>query len=406
MKTWMPFEWIAALRFLAEGRTQALFIVLGAAIGVAVIVFMAALLSGMQNNTIRRSLTSQPHIVVQAADDVSRPLRDGEAVAAVVQMRSQRVSSIDQWRKVIDEIRATPGVNVVSGVATGGAFALRGETNRPVSLNGIDPEEYALIVPVRDKIVAGAYRLNAGDALIGIELAQRLGLGVGDKLRLATAAGAGATLQVTGLFDLGSRGANERNVYVPLRTAQDLLGLPGGVSAIDVTVGDVWQAEAVAQRIAARVGLRADSWIATNEQFFTALNAQTIANVALRFAVGFSVALGIASVLVVSVVQRSREIGILRAMGASRGQVMRVFLIQGAVVAFGGSLFGLGLAFVALRAWQTLLRNADGTPLFVAPMEPALVAWAVVIATVTGLAAAVAPARRAARLDPVLAIRG
>ena len=402
----MPFEWIAALRFLAEGRMQALFIMMGAAIGVAVIVFMAALLAGMQNNTIRRSLLSQPHIVVQAADDVSRPLHPGEAVAAVVQKRSQRVASIDQWLKVIEEVRATPGVNVASGVASGGAFALRGEANRSVSLNGIDPDEYARIVPLRDKVVAGAYRLNAGDALVGIELAQRLGLGVGDRLRLATPAGTSATLQVTGLFDLGSRGANERNVYVPLRTAQDLLGLPGGVSAIDVTVRDIWQAEAVAQGIAARVGLRADSWIATNEQFFAALNAQTVANIALRFAVGFSVALGIASVLVVSVVQRSREIGILRAMGASRAQVMRVFLIQGAVVAFAGSLFGMGLAFVALRAWQALLRNPDGTPLFAAPMEPALVAWAVLIATVTGLAAALAPARRAARLDPVIAIRG
>src|SRR6185503_20860401 len=119
-----------------------------------------------------------------------------------------------------------------------------------------------------------------------------------------------------------------RNAYVLLRTAQDLLNLPGGASAIDVTVDDVWAAEDVAQRITARVGLQADSWIRTNQQFFIALNAQTISNIVLRISVGVSVALGIASVLVVSVVQKSREIGILRAMGASRRQVMDVFLIQ------------------------------------------------------------------------------
>jgi lipoprotein-releasing system permease protein len=153
------------------------------------------------------------------------------------------------------------------------------------------------------------------------------------------------------------------------------------------------------------VGLRADSWIVTNSQLFVALNAQTISNVTLRIAVGVAVALGIASVLVVSVVQRSREIGILRAMGASRRQVMDVFLIQGGVVGLVGSVFGSGIAAAALWLWGRLLRNPDGTPLFLLEFDPALVAWAAAIATLTGLAAAVTPARRAARLDPAVAIR-
>jgi lipoprotein-releasing system permease protein len=122
--------------------------------------------------------------------------------------------------------------------------------------------------------------------------------------------------------------------------------------------------------------------------------------------VAVSVALGIASVLVVSVVQRSREIGILRAMGASRRQVMSVFLIQGGLVGLVGSLAGSAMAAVLLALWQAMFRNPDGTPLFLVEFDPALVAWAAAIATLTGLAAAVAPARRAARLDPVVAIRG
>ncbi len=240
---------------------------------------------------------------------------------------------------------------------------------------------------------------------MGVEFARDMGLTLGDKLRLATPQGASLTLNITGIFDLGSRGANERSVFVLLRTAQDLLNLPGGASALDVTVDDIWSAEEVAQVIAARVGMQADSWIKTNNQFFVALNAQTISNIALRVAVGFSVALGIASVLVVSVVQRSREIGILRAMGASRGQVMHVFLIQGGLVGLVGSFFGSGLAAAALALWEATLKNPDGTPLFALPFDPALVAWAALIATATGLVAAVTPARRAAKLDPVVAIR-
>jgi lipoprotein-releasing system permease protein len=401
----LPFEWIAAMRFLGEGRMQTLFIMIGASIGVGVIVFLSAVLTGMQNNIIRRSLLAQPHIVVGPPDEVSRPLRGSVDGTTVVQKRTQRLLAIDQWLKVQRDLRGMSGVAVVTATVTGPAFALRGDANKAVSVNGIEPEEFTRIVPLHEKVVVGTWRLASTDALIGTELAANLGLSVGDKLRLATPTGAALTLDVTGIFDLGSRGVNERNVYVLLRTAQDLLNLPGGATALDVTVEDLWGAEDSAQRIAARTGLKADSWIVTNNQLFVALNAQTISNVALRVAVGFSVALGIASVLVVSVVQRSREIGILRAMGATRGQVMRIFLIQGGVVGLVGSILGSAIAASALQLWQMLLKNPDGTPLFLLSFDPQLVGWAALIATVTGLAAAATPARRAAMLDPVVAIR-
>ncbi|HET7402628.1 MAG TPA: ABC transporter permease [Usitatibacter sp.] len=407
MKSWMPFEWIAALRFLAEGRMQTAFIVVGASIGVAVIVFMSAILQGMQANIIRRSLLSQPHIVVEPAEEVARPLRgkDPGGETALVQKRTQRLLSIDQWQRLRDEIRAVPGVNVVTPTVVGPAFAVRGEANRSVSVTGIEPEEFVRIVPLPEKVVAGTWRLAGTDVLIGTELARDLGVVVGDKLRFATARGTDLTLTVTGLFDLGSRGVNERNVYVALRTAQDLLDLPGGCSDLDVTVLDIWQAEEIARKIASRVGLDAQSWIRTNQQLFVALNAQTISNSVLRLSVGISVALGIASVLVVSVVQKSREIGILRAMGATRRQVMSVFLIQGGIVGLVGSFAGSAMAALFLHAWTAMFRNPDGTPLFMLQFDPVLVAWAAGVATLTGLAAAVTPARRAANLDPAEAIR-
>ena len=408
MKSGLPFEWIAAVRFLREGRMQTAFIVVGASIGVAVIVFLSAVLTGMQQNIIRRSLMAQPHIVIQPAEEVARPLRRGDpgGETAIVQKRAQRLLPIDQWQKVLDEVRSVSGVKVATPVVSGPAFVIRGDANKSVAITGIEPGEFGRIVPLPEKVTAGTWRLASTDVLIGIELAKDLGVGVGDKLRFATPRGASTTLAITGLFDLGSRGANERNAYVLLRTAQDLLDLPGGASSIDVTVDDIWQAEVVARAIQARVGLEAESWIRTNEQFFLALNAQTVSNVVLRIFVGISVALGIASVLAVSVVQRSREIGILRAMGASRWQVMNVFLIQGGMVGLAGSIAGSALAATFLYLWTATMKNPDGTPLFVLRFDPVLVLWAAAIATLTGLAAAVTPARRAAMLDPVVAIRG
>lgn len=411
-KTWLPFEWILALRFLREGRLQTLFIVAGVALGVAVIVFMSALMTGLQMNFIRRALSAQGHIQLLPPREVTRPLRlgadarPGEVEAAIVQPPLQRLKSIDQWQAVAAQISAMPEVLVVSPLAGGSALVVRGIASRAVTVTGVDPALYYRIVDLPHKITRGKASLTGSDILVGTELAIDLGVGVGDKLRLTTVSGADATLTIAGIVDLGNKAANQRSSFVALRTAQSLLALPGGVTSLDVTVHDVYSAERVAQRITAATGVQADSWIKTNAELFTAIAAQSTSNNAIRFFVGLSVAFGIASVLAVVVVQKSREIGILRAMGVSQGQVMRLFLLQGGLLALAGSVVGSAFGAGVLTLWQRSARNADGTPLFALVLEPSLFVEALALATATGLLAALAPARRAARLDPVVAIRG
>ena len=403
-RTWLPFEWIVALRFLREGRLPTLFIITGVAIGVAVIVFMSALLSSLQANFIRRVLKAQAHLQLLAPPQLTRQLRGGPDAGppglegAIVQPPLQRLKSIDQWRAVAAQIQALSGVRVVAPVAAGSGLAVRGNASRGISLTGIDPTLCLRIVDLPDKIVRGSSRLAGSDILIGTELASDLGVDVGDKLRISTAASttagtaaasgsaAGATLTITGVFDLGNKGANARSTFVALHTAQSLLGLPGGVTSLEVTVSDVYASERVAQLITAVTGVQADSWIKTSAQFFAAVSAQTTANTAIRFFVGLSVAFGIASVLVVAVVQKSREIGILRAMGISRGQILRLFLLQGGLLGGAGSLVGCAIGALAVLLWQRLACNADGTPLFALALEPALFALTLGLATLTGLA--------------------
>jgi lipoprotein-releasing system permease protein len=295
---------------------------------------------------------------------------------------------------------------VVTPVVSGPALVLRGNATRAVTVSGIEPDTYFQIVDFSDKMVRGTTRLSGSDVLIGTELSSDMGVDVGDKLHITAANGASSVLTIAGVFDLGNKGANQRSTFTSLRVAQSLLDMPGGVSSLEVTVHDIYAAETMAQRIAADTGVQADSWIKNSAQFFAAISAQTTANTAIRFFVGLSVAFGIASVLVVSVVQKSREIGILRAMGISRGQILRLFLLQGGLLAFGGALVGCAIGAAALSLWQQLARNADGTPLFPLEFDANLFALALLLATLTGLLAAFAPARRAARLDPVVAIRG
>ena len=407
MKRLAFFELIVAFRFMREGLTQTLLIVLGVGLGSGVIIFLSAILAGLQGNVVNRTLNFQAPIVILPPDQVARPLRAaGDAeIAAQVQPRSQQLRSIDQWQKVRELVARTPGVTALTPIVSGPGFALRGDANKAVSITGIEPESYFDVIALPEKIIAGSVNLGPLDIIVGKELAADLGVEVDDRLRLRTATGTDATLTISGIFDFGNKSVNERNVYISLRSAQSLLDLTGGVSAIEVRVADPFAAERIAQTLRARTDLQVDSWIRTNEQFFTAMAAQIMTNTLIRIFVGLTVALGIASVLVVSVIQKSKEIGILRAMGTSREQVQRVFLIQGGAMGLAGSALGSLLAYAFLLLWRSVARNPDGTLMFIIQMQPSLFAAAAASSTLVGILAAIAPARRAARLNPVTAIR-
>ena len=135
MNRFTPFEWIAAMRFMREGLVQTLLIVVGVALGVAVIVFMSATLSGLQTNIIRRTLNYMAPIVVISPEQVARPLREnGKGSAVLVQPRSQQLRSIDQWQKVRTQIERLPNVIAVTPVVSGPGFALRGDANKAVNV--------------------------------------------------------------------------------------------------------------------------------------------------------------------------------------------------------------------------------------------------------------------------------
>ena len=164
MNALLPFEWIAAVRFLREGRMQTWFIVAGVAIGVGVIVFMSAMLAGLERNFLRRVLTSQAQIQLLPPEQVARPLRGGTGLVAdpVVQRPAQRLASIDQWRRIVATLRDMPDVEVASPTAAGSALAIRGAASRSATLTGVDPQTYFRIVRVPDYLVAGAARLARG----------------------------------------------------------------------------------------------------------------------------------------------------------------------------------------------------------------------------------------------------
>ena len=411
MWIWPGFELRVALRFLREGRMQTVLIIVGVAAGVAVIAYISALISGLQSNTLAKTLGAQAHITLRAPDDLvipAAPALPGTAALTETQPRAQRLRSVANWQALVPLLERLPEVAGVSPMVSGSGLALRGEASQAIALMGVDLDRYDRVVGLRSKVVSGTARLSPGEAIVGRELASDLGVRVGDRLTVQTS-GAGGTVsdsvRVTALVDLGVKDLNRRTVIVPLRAAQSLLALPGGASQLDLTLKDVWVAQTLARELQTQFPYKIESWQESNAQLVSALNAQSISTSIIRGVVLAVVVLGIASVLVVSVVQKGREIGILRAMGATRGQVLRVFLVQGAVVGALGSVLGLLLAVALIWVFTHFVRGSDGLPLFSITLPPAMALQIALLASVCGVLAAVAPARRAAALDPAQAIR-
>ena len=407
MAGWLGFEWRVALRFLREGRMQSVLIIVGVAAGVAVIAYVTALIDGLQANTVRKTLGTQAHVALRAPDDVvtpSWPRDDATHTLSESQARAQRLRPVANWQALVPLLERRAEVRTVSPMVSGSGLALRGEASQSIALMGVELARYDRMVDLRRKLVDGAARLEPGDAIVGTELARDLGLRVGDRFSVNTGR-VTDSMRVTGLMDLGIKDLNRRTVIVPLRSAQSLLELPGGATVLELQVADVWQAERLAAGLRQALPYKVESWQETNAQLVSALRAQSISTAVIRGVVAAVVVLGIASVLVVSVVQKQREIGILRAMGATRGQILRVFLLQGAVVGALGSVLGVLLAMLLVWLFTTLAVGPDGQPMFVIHLPPGTAAYTALLATVCGVLAALAPARRAARMDPAQAIR-
>lgn len=393
---------------LRQHATQSLLMGAGVGVGVGVTVFISALMSGLQQNLLDTTLSSQAHVIVHPAEEEARsllPASEQQILLRKIQRPEQRTRAIVEWHKVDETLRSVPGVVATAPSAVGSGIAFRGNANFPIIIMGIDPVRFDTVIATEKNVVEGRYSLQSGEVVIGRLLAEELGIGVGDRLRVQAAEGGDQIVTVAGLLDMGNQQLNERWVVMSLREAQTLLGLQGAVSLIYADVDEIFEAQKKGAQLQDITGLVVDDWMTTNQQLMTALRSQSQSTDIIRFCVMFAVAIGIASVLIVSVVQRSREIGILRAMGVPARTMGTVFVLQGTVVGFGGWICGVAFAGSLLKLFGAVARKPDGSPLFALALDTSLMVSAGILSVVIGAVAAVLPALRAARMEPAVAIR-
>lgn len=395
--------WTAVLlakRFLQQNPLQTLLICLGIAIGTAVVVFIAALISGLQDNVIERTLGTQAHLRLEAAYERNQLARSIENTDLLLQMpRSQRLRSIANWQLMVAKLDQLPSLTAVSPSISGPAIAERGMTRKAIALMGIDLARYQQVIALTNYLQQGQLKIGAGDVLIGRQLADDLGLRIGDKFRLE-AAEHEAIVRVTGIFQIGVRDLDARYIYTDLKQSQALLNMQGAVTGIDLRIQAIFQADQVAAELEQLTGLKAESWMKNNSQMLNALKSQSMTTKMIRVFISISVVFAIASVLAVSVAQRTREIGILRAIGAERWQVLCVFLLQGGLLGLMGALVGCGLGYLFAQ-----LFNYVASSLFEVKVTWQLISITLLLSILSGVVAAFLPARRAALLEPSKAIR-
>lgn len=386
VETLRVLELRIAWRFLLRSKVQSLLIVLGIAIGIAVQVFVGSLITSLQDSLVQTTVGSSSQVTLQPADGAA-------SLVFSPDMRS--------------EVAADPRVTAVAPVQILSALIPLGGAGSPVVVKGGELADVDSIYRLSGRMVAGEITLRGDNILLGKELVEETGLAPGDRVELVLADGARIDCTLEGVFDLGTRVVNEQSVFMGLAKASEAAGRPADeVSAVEMQITDVFASQAVAADLATDFPqAQVVDWQATNADLLTALQSQSTSSIMIQVFVIVAVMLGIASTLAISAVQKTRQIGILKALGMADARTGLVFLYQAGLLGLVGTLLGIAVSLGLIQLFTTIARQSD-SGLF--PIEPRLgfVLISAAIGIGVALVSAIIPYRKTARLDPIQVIQG
>lgn len=376
-----------ALRFLRSGRKQTLLIILGISVGVAVQIFIGSLIEGLQINLIDTTIGSSSHITITSEND------------------EKIIKNYD--RALYETQISHPDIINISPALDGpGSIAYDNEIFSVV-IRGFVLENANNIYNFEENLYEGTVSDGINEVIIGKELANKTDTKIGDKIILRTANGQSSRVKVTGFFDLGVSSLNGTWVVTSLDTARELL-LTEGISSIEMQVKEVFSAAEISKSLAYTLGdedLKVDNWEKLNESLLSGLNGQSISSYMIQIFVLVSVLLGISSVLAISVVQRSKQIGILKAMGIQDRDASLVFVFQGLILGIIGAIMGIALGIGLLVMFEKFALNPDGTPVVPVYINPSFMMISAIISVVASVIASMIPARITSSLNPIEVIR-
>ena len=375
-----------ALRFLRSSRTQTVLIMLGLAVGVAVQIFVGMLLQNLQAGLVDTVVGTSSHVTV---------------------LPGEEGTSITEWEAVVREMEAVEGIQRVAVTADDSALLQTGNETRSILVRGLQFEVADRMYNIESSIYEGGLPESDGQAMVGLQLQEDLGLELGDTITLITADREAHDFAVAGLFDLGNSAVNERWVMMDLAASQAMFGLGNNVTAVESQVSEVFEADSIADEVAglpSTAGLTVDNWIDANEDLFSALASQGASSYMIQTFVLMSVVIGIASILSITVLQKSRQIGILKAMGIKDRASSLIFLSQGLFLGLGGAVLGMALGTVLFLGFLQGI-SQSGDTVISSDLNYVFILASGLVATLAALGASLLPAAKSRNLDPIEVIR-
>jgi len=407
------FERMVAFRYLRARRQEgfvsviAIFSLLGIALGVATLIIVMSVMNGFRADLLGRILGLNGHLGVYAQ---TGSLGDFDAEAA--------------------KVTQVPGVTGVTPLIEGQVMATSEIGAAGALVRGIRPRDLQRRPLVADHIVQGSLADFEDDGVaIGARLARRLGIAVGSAITIVSPQGVATafgtmprikTYNVVALFDVGMYEYDNSFIFVPLEAAQLFFRLPNAVTSLEVFVADPDRVHEDRRLIAAALGghVRIVDWQQANSSLFNAVEIERNVMFLILTLIIVVAAFNIISSMIMMVKDKGRDIAILRTMGASRGAILRIFVLSGASIGVVGTVAGLLLGVVFTRNLEAIrqaLQKVIGTDLFAAEiyfftriparLDSAEVAAVVSMALALSFLATLYPSWRAARLDPVEALR-
>lgn len=397
----MRYEFRVGLGFMFHSKGQSIFIILAIALGVAVQVFIASLITAVQISIIDRVLGDNSHIYIDDGNTRDK-LLSLDVPPFVYGNFSKDRNKILESQNIIDSLKNLKDiVNIVPTIEGNAIYSRQGKTTS-VSIRGMDLSLGDKIYNVSNRVIEGTPLIDSENILIGTRLAQNYQLKVGDIMDLTLPSGSIEKMRISGIFDLGNQISNTSLIVMDLNKAQLLFNKKGFFTDINIQIKDVFKAPIIAKQIQAEYpDLEVAPWTRDGESILKALQSQTATTLIIQIVVMLATCMSIASVLLVTVVQKIKEIGILKAMGALDRSTGIFFIVQGTAIGFLGSILGIFIGIFLLHLYVTFT-----SPSFEIPIDPTKMLLILLISTLAGMISGIIPARKCMKLSPIEVIKG
>lgn len=412
-------RWFISIRYLVTHVRQSLVCVAGVTISVMMFLVMTSMMQGFTDKFIIETVESSGHITVNDEPRetetaiLEKVYTDKNALIDVVGVKPRdKVEKIKNPTGLITTLRRMPGVVQAAPIVRGDATITYSTKTYSVQVYGVEPDAQVKVTTIGEKVTDGAFnrlKKTADGIVLGRGIALSLGVRIDDNIQLSSPTGGRTTAKVVGIFDTGVTPVDYSRAYMLLSDAQTLLDRKNIINEITIRTSDYTQAREIASQIETISGYKTESWQEANANFLKIFRIQTIITYFITGALLVVAAFGVLNILIMAVLERVNDIAILKSFGLSRWDITEIYIVQGLVIGLIGSAIGLVLGKLSIEGLRALPIRMEGlvkTEGLLMSEHTSQYVTAFVSAMIVVLIAAVYPARRAAKYDPVEVIRG